>query len=155
VNQMLNLTVHIDPPEVVVKPIAEGLRRFNEEHVGSVKPLVLVISASDAEGDIVGGIKGLVLWGWVYVEQLWVHEEHRGTGIGGALLEHLESEALARGAKRSVLLSASWQAPEFYRSRGYETVATFDLEISSGPRCGHETDYLFVKSLQEPGMRAV
>jgi ribosomal protein S18 acetylase RimI-like enzyme len=145
---MGNLTVHIDPPDEVITPITEGLQRFNEEHVGSVKPLVLVISATDAAGEVIGGVKGLVLWGWLYVEKLWVNEEQRGRGLGGELLERLESEAIAKGAKRSVLLSTSWQAPAFYRRYGYDTIASFDLDIPSGPRRGHEVDYLFVKPLE-------
>jgi GNAT superfamily N-acetyltransferase len=152
---MRRLEVHVDPPNEVVTPIAEGLRRFNEEQVGSSKPLVLVITATDETGETEGGIKGRVLWGWLYVEQLWVREGQRGRGVGGALLDRLESEAVAKGARRSVLLSASWQAPEFYRKRGYDLVATFDLEMPSGPRRGREMDYLFVKSLHDPDTRAV
>lgn len=145
--EVAHFNVHEDPPEDVVRPIAEGLRRFNEAQVGCVRPRVLVVTASEDDGEIIGGIKGRVLWGWVYVEQLWVDERHRGHGLGGALLERLETEAAAVGARRAVLLSTSWQAPEFYADHGYETVASFDLEIPSGRRRGCEKDYLFVKSL--------
>jgi GNAT superfamily N-acetyltransferase len=141
-------TVHDDPPEEVVRPIVEGLRRYNESRVGPVTPAVLVITASDAASRTIGGAKGLLLMGWVYVDKLWVEEEHRGGGLGGALLERLESEALARGAKRSVLLSASWQAPEFYKARGYTVMGTFELDVPPGPAAGDQTDYLLVKSLR-------
>lgn len=146
-SNLARLTVHDDPPEEVVRPILEGLRRYNEGRVGPVTPAVLVIAASDEAGETIGGAKGLLLWGWLYVDKLWVEEAHRGGGLGGGLLDRLESEATVRGARRSVLLSGSWQAPEFYKARGYQVMASFELDVPPEHAPEAQTDYLLVKSL--------
>jgi GNAT superfamily N-acetyltransferase len=62
---------------------------------------------------------GPVAW----VEELMVAEEHRGTGIGSALLARAEDWAAERGAAYVSL--ASRRAGPFYLGHGYDDSATF------------------------------
>jgi ribosomal protein S18 acetylase RimI-like enzyme len=143
--RMRELTLHEEPAEAVLAPIASGLRRYNDAQAGASGRRVLAVTASGGDGDaVIGGVHGRVEWGWLYVERLWVSEEHRGGGLGGALLDALEAAAVERGARRAVLLTASWQAPGFYRKRGYTEAARFPLEIPAG---GAATEFLMVKEL--------
>lgn len=65
----------------------------------------------------------------IYLEDLFVEPEHRGKGIGKALLKRLAGIALERGYGRLEWAVLDWNAPsiEFYRSLG--AVALDDWEV--------------------------
>ena len=58
-----------------------------------------------------------------YVSELFVHESHRGQGIGGQLLKVMETEARKRGCSRLMLINLrkreSYQR-RFYHKQGWE-----------------------------------
>ena len=57
------------------------------------------------------------------LQELVVNAEHRGGGLGTALLGAVEAECRARGVRQLVV--ASRRAAEFYSSRGYTTTADY------------------------------
>jgi DNA-binding MarR family transcriptional regulator/GNAT superfamily N-acetyltransferase len=64
------------------------------------------------------------------IKRMWVAEEARGLGLGRRLLAHLESRAIAAGA-RTLRLDTNRnlvQAIGMYRSSGYEEVPPFNHE---------------------------
>ena len=77
------------------------------------------------------------------LSNVWVHEQHRGRGLGTRLLRSAETEAAARGCLRVVLATHSFQAPGFYERMGYER----KYAIEGRPR-GYE-DVIFVKVLDD------
>jgi ribosomal protein S18 acetylase RimI-like enzyme len=95
----------------------------------------------DANGNVIGGILGGTYWGWLYVDILWVHEHHRGKGIGTKLLSEAEAEAIRRGCHHVHLDTMSWQAPDFYKKYGYEVIGVLP-DIRSGNQ-----KYLLIKAL--------
>ncbi len=56
----------------------------------------------------------------IYLEDLFVLPEHRGQGIGRALLASLAAETRARGGARLEWAVLDWNTPaiDFYRARG-------------------------------------
>lgn len=58
-------------------------------------------------------------WGF-YLEDLFVHPEFRGRGVGFALLQHVAAEAVERGAVRVEWQVLDWNelALDFYRRLG-------------------------------------
>jgi GNAT superfamily N-acetyltransferase len=56
----------------------------------------------------------------IYLEDLYVAPEHRGTGLGKALLQSLAAVAVSRGYARFEWAVLDWNEPsiEFYRSLG-------------------------------------
>ena len=56
----------------------------------------------------------------IYLEDLYVAPEHRGTGLGKALLQSLAAIAVSRGYARFEWSVLNWNQPsiEFYRSLG-------------------------------------
>jgi GNAT superfamily N-acetyltransferase len=58
----------------------------------------------------------------LYLEDLYVRPEHRGSGVGRALLSHLAALAVQRGCVRLEWSALSWNAPAigFYERLGAE-----------------------------------
>ena len=76
---------------------------------------------SRSEGIIVGGLIGYTHWNWLFVQQLWVAEDHRQHGIGSSLMAAAENEAVARGCLHAHCDTFDFQALPFYQKLGYQT----------------------------------
>ena len=129
------------PNENEIKYIRDSLNQFNNGIVGDDGHMPINILEYDANGIVIGGILGGIYWGWMYVDILWVHENHRNKGIGSKLLQEAEIEAIQRGCHHVHVDTMSWQAPEFYKKHGYEVVGI----LPDIPRGNQK--YLFMKSL--------
>lgn len=115
-----------NPTKAEAEWVDGQLVAFNTAQAGryDFKPLNFVIR--DDSGSIVAGLKAMTGWDWLYVDVLWVHENHRSTGLGSQLLESAEREAAERGCIGACLTSYSFQAPEFYIRLGYSAFGQID-----------------------------
>jgi GNAT superfamily N-acetyltransferase len=103
---------------------------FNVEATGSSDGRMLTLRAVDGAGRLVAGLSGWTWGGCAYVDVLWVSTEHRRQGLGTRLMDAAEQEAVARGCTLIVLSTHSFQAPDFYRARGYvQTGRTNDYPV--------------------------
>ena len=133
--------MNYNPSKKETELIREALFEFNRKKVGDDGHTPLNIIEYDADGNIIGGILGGTYWGWMYVDILWVHEDHRGKGIGSKLLTEAETEAKARGCHHVHLDTMSWQAPKFYEKHGYSVIGILP-DIPKGNQ-----KYLLMKAL--------
>ena len=133
--------MNLSPTESEINYIREALDRFNWERVGADCHTPLNIAEYDEHGNLIGGILGGTYWGWLYVDILWVQEDHRRQGIGSALLRKAEQEALNRGCHHVHVDTMSWQAPAFYQKHGYEILGILP-DIPTGNQ-----KYLLMKAL--------
>ena len=129
------------PTENEIQFVRAALNRFNWDAVGEDGHAPLNIVTHDEDGNVIGGILGGTYWGWLYVDILWVRENHRRKGIGSRLLAEAEEEAVRRGCHHAHLDTMSWQAPEFYQRHGYELIGILP-DIPTGYQ-----KYLLMKSL--------
>ncbi len=99
-------------------------------------PMNFVIK--DENDTIIAGINAvLYCWQILYIDVLFVEEQHRGKQFGTALLTKVENEAKKLGAKLSHLDTFDWQSKEFYEKAGY----TICGELKDCP-VGHTRYYL-------------
>lgn len=94
----------------------------NAETTGLRDGRLLTVRA-ESDGELVAGLSG---WTWGacgFVDALWVEAGSRGRGLGTSLMDAAEREMVLRGCRQVVLLTHSFQAPDFYRRRGYARVA--------------------------------
>ncbi|MFJ3195000.1 GNAT family N-acetyltransferase [Streptomyces griseoviridis] len=83
----------------------------------------LHVWALDEQGAMAGGLVGHTWASWLHVTFLWVDDHHRGAGLGGLLLTEAERLATTEhGCTAARLETWDFQAPDFYRKKGYEVV---------------------------------
>jgi lactoylglutathione lyase len=119
----------------------DRIYEFNAEATGSRDGRAFAGVINDVSGNIIAAVHGHTWGECCYVAHLWVHASQRGRGIGSALLRSAEDEAIRRGCRQALLLTHSFQAPEFYERHGYVRQAT----IPNYPQ-GH-AQYVYVKRL--------
>ncbi len=113
--------------------LEEHINEFNFAKTGIRDARGLVILLRDADRTIYAGLSGHTWGGVAEVRLLWVDEPKRRTGIGGRLLRAAEDEARARGCRKIVLSTHSFQAPDFYCKHGYIVAGEFS-EYARGHR---------------------
>jgi ribosomal protein S18 acetylase RimI-like enzyme len=121
--------------EVVFDPLpGEALTRLVTDHVISVNfartgqidwhPIGFFLKSS--RGEWLGGLTGYIWGGWLQVNFLWVSEPFRGRRHATRLMDAAEAMARERGALAATLETFSFQAPDFYRKRGYTVFGRLD-----------------------------
>jgi len=132
-----SLEVRDEAPPEDLQFVEEQINEFNFATTGIRDARGLVIVLRDVDRTIYAGLSGHTWGGVADVRFLWVAEPKRHTGIGSGLLRAAEDEARARGCRKIVLSTHSFQSPDFYRQHGYVSVG----EFSEYPR-GHRAIFL-------------
>jgi GNAT superfamily N-acetyltransferase len=98
---------------------------YNREKVGAVgNTATLNLGLRDSNGvEMEGGLRGEIYWNWLIIYQLVIPQDVRGKGIGSRLLQNAEECGRQNGCVGVWLDTFSFQAPDFYRKRGYEVFA--------------------------------
>ena len=122
-----------------VEEVHAGLRRYNRGFCPDVADLSCCIK--DGEGRCIAGTDSFRMGEMASVDVLWVDEDHRGQGLGSALLAHVEAQARAQGARRLELNTLGFQAHGFYEKLGYRRFGAIE------PAVGDYGHYFYVKDL--------
>jgi GNAT superfamily N-acetyltransferase len=125
----VDLVVEDDPDPRDVATIEAKLTAATARATGHADETQLAVFVRDDDGTVVGGIYGWTWGGTCELQHLWVDETRRGAGIGRALIDAAEAEAVRRGCDQVVLLThAAHAGPEgeVWRRRGYELVGRVD-----------------------------
>lgn len=122
--------------------LADRIYEFNSAVTGYFDGMLLAGCVRSDTGDVIAGFDGHTWGGCCQLSHVWVHEQHRGRGLGALLLRSAEAEAVARGCVQVVLATHSFQAPGFYERMGYER----KYAIEGCPK--DYADIIYVKVLQ-------
>jgi GNAT superfamily N-acetyltransferase len=74
-------------------------------------------------GEAISGIWGTILYGWLFIELIYVVESDRRQGLGSRLLAAIENGAREQGCVGSWLSAYPFQAPGFFEKNKYEQFA--------------------------------
>src|SRR5438552_2991908 len=94
--------------------LVERIDEFNAKATGYFDGRLVGGDIRNEAGEIIAAFDGHTWGSCCVVAHLWVHESHRGQGLGVALLRAAEAEATRRGCEQVVLSTHSFQAPAFY-----------------------------------------
>lgn len=73
----------------------------------------------DDHDNYLGGIQGSISGGWLDIYSLYSISKQKGTGT--ALMNYIENHAIENNCKGIKLVTYIFQAPDFYKKRGYVT----------------------------------
>ncbi len=73
----------------------------------------------DDSDKIKGGCHGVILYGCLHVDSLWVHESLRGHGYGKKLMAEVENTAKANHCPFVTVFTMDWEALDFYKKIGF------------------------------------
>lgn len=138
-----------EPTAEDVQYLEDRLYEHNSGITGIADGQLLAFFSRDESDRIVGGICGNTWGGGCEIRQFWVEPSHRDRGLGTLLFRAAEQEARRRGCSQMLLMTFSFQAPEFYERNGFEVVAT----IAEHPR-GHRNLLMRKRLDAGPGTRA-
>jgi GNAT superfamily N-acetyltransferase len=111
------LTIDTDPPTGFRGELGQRINAHHSETVPhAARRFALALRAAD--GALLAGFSGVMSWGWLFVEAVWVDAALRGQGAGRALMARAEAHALAEGCHAAWL--DTFQAEDFYLALGYE-----------------------------------
>src|SRR5215471_23984 len=124
--------------------LVERIYEFNAQATGYFDGRLIGGRLRNEAGEVIAAANGHTWGGCCVIAHLWVHEVHRGNGLGRLLLQTIEAEAGRRGCEQIVLSTHSFQAPAFYERLGYKKEA-----VVQGQPKGH-ADIVYIKTLS-PG----
>ena len=137
----LNLDIAEDTSAADIVRLEAHLDAFNAEATRLSDARFLSILLKDANGEMFAGLHGHTWGAMCQIKLLWIAEPHRGHGLGTRMLETAEAEARRRGCRQIMLMTHSFQAPDFYEMHGFERIVT----VADSP-VGH-ADILMIKQL--------
>ena len=117
----ITYTTHDELPAEASQLVDQGLGAFNDQAAPLHEVRPLSCFARLASGEVIGGAVGRSWGECCELQQLWVATGHRRRGIATSLVRAFEARAQARGCRTFYLETFNFQAPQFYRSLGYET----------------------------------
>jgi GNAT superfamily N-acetyltransferase len=95
-------------------------QKINQEtpDFGSAHPFAFFVN--DEKNQIIAGCNGSVIFGSIYTDQLWVHPEHRGKGLGHKLMAQVHDYGRENQCAMATVATMSFQgAKAFYEKLGY------------------------------------
>lgn len=105
--------------DVLQQRLDDELTAFNAEATGAGTPEPLSVRATDADGELAGGLTAWIWGSCCAVDMLWVREDQRHAGWGSRLMRAAEEEAVRRDCTEMIVSSFTFQAPDFYKGLGY------------------------------------
>jgi GNAT superfamily N-acetyltransferase len=122
--------------------LVECIYEFNARATGYFDGRLVGGRLRNEAGEVIAAFNGHTWGGCCVIAHLWVHESQRGRGLGQALLQAAEAEALRRGCEQIFLSTHSFQSPAFYERLGYEKQA-----VIRGQPKGH-ANIIYAKGLR-------
>ena len=105
--------------------LEDHLDEFNSNRTGYHDSALLCLELTLGH-ELIGAIAGFTWAGFCELRQFWIDERFRRAGHGTALLNGAIKEARARNCSHIYLATYSFQAPDFYKRFGFETVAIIE-----------------------------
>ncbi|HTQ98951.1 MAG TPA: GNAT family N-acetyltransferase [Candidatus Acidoferrum sp.] len=121
----MKIEITYSPSQEEISVIYGGLVEFNAPHFPDLKEKKIASFVRNGDGEIIGGLSGVILFTSLYLNYFWLSESIRLLGYGSKLLAALELEAANDGLKNIFVDTYSFQAPVFYEKCGFKEVGRY------------------------------
>ncbi len=106
-----------NPATSDIEFLTEQINQETSEY-GEAHPFAFFIR--DEKNQIIAGCNGSVIFGSIYTDQLWVHPDHRRSGLGHQLMEAVHDHGRKSGCSMATVATMSFQGVlGFYEKLGY------------------------------------
>lgn len=137
----MRIVVDTEPSQADHEIIRTELSAYNDAQTGLERnSRQLAVLLKDDAGETVGGLWGISIIGWLYIDMLYVPDSLRGQNLGTKLMEAAEAHAREAGLAGIWLDTFSFQARPFYEKLGYGVFGTIENFPVGGARhflCKH------------------
>ena len=113
------LTITDSPSAHQREAIIGGLIGYNDVQ-GAPEHYRELTVLSHHGGELIGGLLGFTHWNWIFIQQLWIAQNHRGSGLGRRLVLAAEREGVERSCAHAHCDTFGFQALPFYQKLGYD-----------------------------------
>lgn len=105
-----------DDIELLTNKLSE--QAFRLKKLSPMKHFNLMLH--DPEQQVHGGLTGLLYYGCLYIDQLWLSDEYRHQGYGTTLITEAEQLARQHNCRFATLCTMDWEGEPFYKKLGYQ-----------------------------------
>ncbi|WP_454780794.1 GNAT family N-acetyltransferase [Legionella sp. WA2022007384] len=135
-------------PDEVEEIMREDLIAYETSHGTDVnyKPFCLILR--DENQKVCGAINAFTAFAEIYIDDMWVHQQHRGKGYGKILLQALEDQFQGKGFNNINLVTSAFQAPDFYKKCGFQV--EFIRKNNQNPKL---TKIFFIKYFKDENQK--
>ncbi|MGD9424769.1 GNAT family N-acetyltransferase [Pantoea sp. NSTU24] len=127
-----------------------GLGGYNQSFIQRDNWGPLSVACHDAQRTLRGGLIASRKGNWLCIDYLWVDETQRGHGMGSALINAAEQEAVRMGSRFALVDTFSFQALPFYQKQGY----ALQMSLPDFPHAGMQRHYLTKTLVHTDGQAA-
>lgn len=117
---MVKIEQATDYTDADIKILSKGLDTNAAEKRGHLAVEPFAFFMRDEKNNIVGGCNGIMYYGCLYIDQIWIDPKYRGQDFGTKLINAAEQMAKSKGCLFSTIETMDWEALDFYKKLGYE-----------------------------------
>ena len=141
---MLTWEISREPAAMDASVVSDGVFSYGRSLAaeGNAQPLACFVRE---ELRLIAGAVGRTEYKRLFVTSLWVSQERRGQGLGTAVLQRLEHEAVTTGCESAMIETLNDRVASLYARLGYQTLALVSGYV--GPFNRH----IMIKSLLNAG----
>lgn len=88
--------------------------------------LRIVDTSTSSIENLLGGLTGLIYFGCLYIDKLWLVPNYRHRGWGAKLIIEACKLAQSKGCSFATVCTMDWEAQPFYEKLGFEVEFTRD-----------------------------
>lgn len=131
---MNEIKISINGDESFIKELGYNLHKYNQNNCEFIKNnsnpkhnfKEIINFSVNVDGYFVGGASGKIQFGWYHLDQLWLDEKFRMSGIGSEIIRNIEKIAMDKNCFGIKTETWSFQAKDFYQKNGFEIYAKLD-----------------------------
>ncbi|WP_080684190.1 GNAT family N-acetyltransferase [Pseudomonas chlororaphis] len=137
---MLEWRIGNNLDESELRKVSDGVLKHGRALAvaGNATPIACLVYK---DGSVIAGGTGRTEFNRLYVQYLWVDEQHRAQGIGTEILKRLEALGSSRGCTDALIETLNDQAFQLYLRLNYVPISTLPNYV------GHFTRHTLLKSL--------